>query len=118
VLAGMKRRRRKGAFIRNIVEDAMITNIDHTADVLAGMWKDLLGLPTVCPTDTFVALGGHSLMAMELAARIAETFHVDVPFDTLLNDDDFSALVSLVSEAIPRDEDGTETIDAGEVGDV
>ena len=97
----------------------MITITDRTADVLADMWKELLGVASVRPTDTFVALGGHSLMAMELAWRIGETFHVDVPYDALLIEDDFSALVSFISEAMPRDEHAAETgARVHEAGDV
>ncbi|HEY3502280.1 MAG TPA: amino acid adenylation domain-containing protein [Actinocatenispora sp.] len=38
---------------------------------LAGIWADVLGVPAVGPDDDFFALGGNSLRAVRVAARIA-----------------------------------------------
>lgn len=43
-------------------------------DTLAGIWQALLGVSAVSPTDDFFALGGDSLLAAELCARIEERF--------------------------------------------
>jgi len=43
---------------------------------LAALWQDLLGLPAVYREDDFFALGGDSLLAMRLSARIQAQFQV------------------------------------------
>lgn len=45
---------------------------------IAQMFKDLLGVEQVGAQEDFFAIGGHSLMAMKLAARIRRQFKVQV----------------------------------------
>ena len=51
--------------------------------VLVEIWSDLLGIETVGIDGDFFALGGHSLLATRLAARVRETFHVEMPLRVL-----------------------------------
>jgi len=46
-------------------------------DILAALWKELLGLPRVGPDDNFFQSGGHSMLAMQLVARVRKHFKVD-----------------------------------------
>jgi amino acid adenylation domain-containing protein len=54
-----------------------------TAEILAGLWADLLDLPRVDPGADFFALGGHSLLGIHLVAQIRRTFAVDLPLRAL-----------------------------------
>ncbi|MBH8578100.1 amino acid adenylation domain-containing protein [Nostocaceae cyanobacterium CENA369] len=56
-----------------------------TEEVLAGIWSDVLGLEQVGIHDNFFALGGHSLSAMQVIARLRETFKVELPISCLFN---------------------------------
>ncbi|MDU5146163.1 MAG: condensation domain-containing protein, partial [Paenibacillus dendritiformis] len=49
---------------------------NETEHRLAEIWADLLGVRQVGVNDHFFALGGHSLKAMTLIARIHKEFHV------------------------------------------
>jgi amino acid adenylation domain-containing protein len=53
--------------------------------VLAEIWRTLLGLERVGRQDHFFELGGHSLLVMQLVNRIRKQFHVDVPLRTLFD---------------------------------
>src|SRR5690606_13761895 len=46
---------------------------------LVEIWKDVLGVDHVGVTDHFFAIGGHSLKAISLAARIYKAFQVSLP---------------------------------------
>jgi len=45
---------------------------------IAGIWEKSLGVESVGITDSFFDIGGHSLLAMRVLARLQETFGVDM----------------------------------------
>lgn len=51
--------------------------------LLAAIWSQVLHLPQVGRSENFFALGGNSLSAMRLAARIREVFRVELPLRDL-----------------------------------
>ena len=56
-----------------------------TEEVLTAIWSDVLGLEKVGIHDNFFALGGHSLSAMQVIARLRETFKVELPISCLFD---------------------------------
>ncbi|MEW6074538.1 MAG: amino acid adenylation domain-containing protein [Planctomycetota bacterium] len=53
--------------------------------VLAGIWADLLGAEEVGADEDFFARGGHSLLAVQLFARLRDTLQVDAPLRLLFD---------------------------------
>ena len=47
-------------------------------EAVAAMWRELLGVDRVEPTDNFFAMGGHSLLGTMVLARIRERFGVEL----------------------------------------
>ena len=56
---------------------------NQTESLLAGIWQQVLQRDTVGVTDNFFDLGGHSLMATQVASRIREAFGVELPLQDL-----------------------------------
>jgi amino acid adenylation domain-containing protein len=72
--------------------------------VLAALWADVLGLEAVGRHDDFFALGGHSLSATRLFARLKETLLVRMPLKTLFEQRTPAALASfLIREPSERE---------------
>lgn len=49
-----------------------------TEDVLAGVWREVLGVTDIWIHDNFFELGGHSLLAAQVIARVHDLFGVNL----------------------------------------
>ena len=56
---------------------------DDIERTLAGFWEELLGVESVGIEDNFFDLGGHSLVAVRLFAKIKKAYRVDYPISVL-----------------------------------
>jgi amino acid adenylation domain-containing protein/non-ribosomal peptide synthase protein (TIGR01720 family) len=52
-------------------------------EVLAGLWRDLLGAARVGVADNFFELGGHSLLAMRCLSEMRRLFRMEIPLRVL-----------------------------------
>ncbi len=52
-------------------------------EVLAGIWRDVLGVERVGIRDNFLDLGGHSMLAMRCVAAMRQLFRIDIPLRVL-----------------------------------
>lgn len=67
---------------------------------LAEIWHDLLGIEQVGVFDNFFSLGGHSLVATRVMARVAERFGVHVAMHDLLTRPTIAELAEDVGRAL------------------
>ncbi|SCG74711.1 non-ribosomal peptide synthetase/MFS transporter [Micromonospora coxensis] len=54
---------------------ALVEPRDDTERLLAGIWRDVLGVDTLGIDDDFFDLGGHSMLATQVVARIRKAEH-------------------------------------------
>jgi amino acid adenylation domain-containing protein len=79
-------------------------------EMLAVVWAGVLGLPDperIAPSDSFFALGGHSLIATRVLARVRESFGVDLPLRDLFEQPTLAGLARRIEAAR-----GAEPVDA------
>ncbi|WP_167784702.1 type I polyketide synthase [Ramlibacter rhizophilus] len=69
-----------------------------TEQALAQVWRELLGIEQVGRGDDFFALGGHSLVAVRLFARLRKQFGADLPLATLFEAPTLGQLAALVAQ--------------------
>lgn len=70
---------------------------------LVAIWQELLGISEVGVQDNFFDLGGHSLIAVRLFARVKKVFSVEFPISVLFDAPTVEAVAVLVAEALPAD---------------
>jgi len=73
---------------------APTTEVEKT---LAGLFSSLLGVARVGVNDSFFDLGGHSLIAVRLFARISRLYNVEFPLATLFEAPSVAALAGLIA---------------------
>jgi amino acid adenylation domain-containing protein len=70
-----------------------------TERALARIWGEVLGMASVPADRPFLELGGHSLRAMSVLARVAEAFGVELPPHVLLRSGSVEAVAALLDAA-------------------
>jgi hypothetical protein len=67
---------------------------------LAGIWSAELGIDTVGVTDSFFALGGHSLLGVKVIARISQEWGVQVPVRALFDHPNIAAVAARIDDLV------------------
>ncbi|HVO41660.1 MAG TPA: SDR family NAD(P)-dependent oxidoreductase, partial [Aggregatilineales bacterium] len=70
-----------------------------TEKAIADVWREYLGVEPVGIQDRFFELGGHSLLAIQVANRLRDVFHIDVPVHKLFE----APTIVQLAEAIDQD---------------
>jgi thioesterase domain-containing protein/acyl carrier protein len=72
---------------------------DPVETQIAAIWASMLGVAHVGIHDDFFDLGGHSLIAVRVFARVKKEFGVDLPLSTILQAPTVAAYAEIVRQA-------------------
>ncbi len=72
-------------------------------EVLCRLWGEVLGVDGVGVEDSFSELGGHSIAAVQLVARVREALEVDLPLRTLLAAQTVTVLAAAIAAGQGRE---------------
>jgi len=79
-----------------IAADARVLPRTPMETLVAGIWREVLGLDAVGIEDNFFELGGHSLLATQVTSRLRVALHTDVPLRTLFEASTLEELAAMV----------------------
>ena len=74
-------------------------------EMIVEMWSEVLGLEKIGVTDNFFDLGGHSLKATQVLARVEEAFGVELPVRSLLEAPTILGLAEAIAYRLMEDAD-------------
>ena len=78
---------------KNTADTLPLTEVER---LIASIWQDLLGIGQVSLYNNFFELGGNSLTATQLAARIRNSFSVDLPLMEVFRSPTLKSLSEIV----------------------
>jgi acyl carrier protein len=87
-------------------EDARKDAPDHIAPrndlerAVADIWREVLGRDAIGINDSFLDLGGDSLIGLRVLVRIQERFHVEIPLRVIIGSG--QTLAALAVEIVAR----------------
>src|SRR5262249_50398877 len=67
-------------------------------EMLAGIWKEVLGLNAVGSSESFFDIGGHSLLATQVVSRAREVFGVEIELRRMFEEPTIAGLARAVEE--------------------
>ncbi|HEU4596571.1 MAG TPA: amino acid adenylation domain-containing protein, partial [Pyrinomonadaceae bacterium] len=85
-------------------DDNYVAPRTPTEEIVAGIWADVLRRERPGVRDDFFALGGHSLMAMQVLSRIRDGFGIELPLHALFEVSELGELAALIEAARRGDE--------------
>jgi acyl transferase domain-containing protein len=71
--------------------------IEH---MLAVVWQELLGIEQISIYDNFFDLGGHSLIATQVVARLRESFPIEVQLEKLFETPTIESLAGMLEDLL------------------
>jgi phthiocerol/phenolphthiocerol synthesis type-I polyketide synthase E len=81
-------------------------------EIIATIWRELLGVKDVGVYDNFFELGGHSLLATQLIARLNEVFPVELSLKQMFERPTIARLAEAITELLIEKIDGLSDDDA------
>ncbi len=87
-------------FARPELDNDYVEPRDDIERTLVGFWEELLGVDQVGIEDSFFDLGGHSLVAVRLFAKIQQTYDVDYPISILFEAPTIAACAEMIRETV------------------
>ncbi|MGA2289546.1 amino acid adenylation domain-containing protein [Bradyrhizobium sp.] len=81
---------------RTAIKEVFVAPVTSLEQLLADIWKELLGLEKVGLNDDFFRLGGNSLMAIQFINRVHQILDVEVPLKVFLGAVTIADLVPVI----------------------
>jgi amino acid adenylation domain-containing protein len=84
--------------VRPDLEMAFVAPKDPVEESLAAIWREVLGLERVGVYDDFFAIGGHSLLAAQVIARMQREFGMDLALRDFFSAPNIRSLAERINE--------------------
>jgi len=90
---------------RPLIQSMYVAPRDDRELKIADIWQQLLGVEQVGINDNFFDLGGHSLLATRMAARLRDTFQIELPLQKFFQSPTVAGLAQAIADIQAQNED-------------
>jgi amino acid adenylation domain-containing protein len=84
----------------NTPQDDYVGPRNPTEETLCGLWQEVLRREPVGIHDNFFKIGGHSLRAAQVVARMRESFKVDIPLRRMFEAPTIAQLAEVIDQVL------------------
>ncbi|MEH7653431.1 non-ribosomal peptide synthetase, partial [Bacillus safensis] len=84
-------------------ENEFVVSRNSVEEGLVDIWREILGVQRVGVKDNFFDIGGHSLRATNLAAKINKKFKVDISLREIFSDPTIEQLATIIENREQKD---------------
>jgi acyl carrier protein len=88
------------ALARTAADERYVAPQTPVEEALARIWSDVLGASRIGAADDFFALGGHSLLVMQLTTHVQAAFGIDLPIRAVFETPTLQALAGEVERLV------------------
>jgi acyl transferase domain-containing protein len=74
------------------------------------IWKALFGISDIAADENFFALGGTSLIAIQMVAKVRDAFGVELNIEDLFEDPTISGITAHIEKTVTEDEEDEEAL--------
>jgi amino acid adenylation domain-containing protein len=97
-----------------IAQASYVAPANETEQRVVAIWEKVLGIPTISTTANFFDVGGHSLLAAQLLARIDQSFGKKIPLAALFQSPTIQQMSALLTgKAASESIQGVATLQPG-----
>lgn len=94
-----------------IVDNQWKESVQSEEQVLADLWRSLLGMDEVGLDDNYFELGGTSLLATQIISTLSNTMHISLPLTEFYSAPTIRGLALKIRELKKESDDDSEAID-------
>jgi amino acid adenylation domain-containing protein len=90
-------------YTRPELQKAFVAPCTSDEKAVAGIWSQILGIEQIGIHDDFIALGGDSLMAMQVISRLRRAFQIQLPLARFLETRTIAKLTKVIEQVKASD---------------
>lgn len=75
-----------------------VSETQSSIEFISSIWKESFGIDNIEPTDDFIQIGGHSLLALQILTSVKEKYSVNIGLQEFLENPTIENLNKIVSE--------------------
>jgi acyl transferase domain-containing protein/acyl carrier protein len=98
------------------LKSAYVAPVTETQKLIAAVWQDVLGIEQIGLDDVFSEIGGDSLIAIKVVARLSETLATTITVRTLFEDPTVARLAERIEALRAVASDSENFFEEGETG--
>jgi acyl-coenzyme A synthetase/AMP-(fatty) acid ligase/acyl carrier protein len=88
--------------VRSNLGNAYVSATNATEQQLIAVWEDVLDIRPIGIHDRFFDLGGHSLAASRVVARVIQTFNVELPVKSLFDAPTVAEMATVITQNLAK----------------